>query len=417
MSHNRSFRNLFCLLLITGISTACGTVEEEVATDTTDNNGNPTVGAVDDDAGLYVRVFDTDDYEYFIHEDGSFTEGCKIDSVADSTSIADKKIDCIIEAPEGDLFFHGVSMQFNVPTDMCTYFAHKPFYYYGYRPGVGASNLTAYIGLGGVIGGLDTNSDGDFGDGGELTEPQVDGADDSTISYTNFTGTTPVCAYNYTASDGPNCCEGLFTYTLYSFSEDTGSGAPGYLAPAITVGDWGGSRQECFRGPANQTQEKDTAGNILHDLFFVEGSGLNDKYDVESPLSFAFFGSNLHASNYIEAADYTNNGSGGNVVGAADIGVPLAFHPQEDPKTTADFAGGTQATYQYECLDEGFEVLGSINLTVREWNTIDNYDILTTGSNPDLAGAETNYASDETSYFDNNDLRDWKDFDGFPGGG
>ena len=155
---------------------------------------------------------------------------------------------------------------------------------------------------------------------------------------------------------------------------------------------YGGKYGNCLGGPATETHPKDTSNVPVAILSFVEGTGLNELYEIKSPISKGFRSLAFFA-NFFDPADH---------VGGAPIGL------------TATTAVSPEPLYAWQCLDRADDVVAEINLYVREWNTKDMFDNRV--ANPtgyDDSGPEDNPFGPVNQ---KNDRADWKEWAGsYPG--
>jgi hypothetical protein len=307
-------------------------------------------------AGFNISVQPDSKYTYTIHKGTGistdvWTTPCRIDP---SATGADRDITCIVEAEELDLYFFGIGLRFNVPPSMCNYVLQKLPYFYRYRPGVGPVN--AYDNTNG------TTTNGGLPAGSKAV----------------------TCSYDYSASGGPNCCEG--DYTLYTYSDDPDSAVD---QVAATAGKWGGKASACLSGPGMTlaTSFSSVTGFPFNTIFYIEGVGINSGYFIDPSISTALY-SNINAANYFAAADHV-------------LSRPLA--------TTAVGFPDTQLYHEFLCLDRSKEISASIKVMIREWNTAAEL-VLGAAGNPDLTGSES-YGTPINDY---NDLKDIAE--SYPGG-
>jgi len=277
-----------------------------------------TVGEVNNSAGFTLQIGPDVKYPAFIHKrDEKWDQDCTITEDDLSTSNAD--LNCVAEAQEGDLFYAGMDILYNVPSKMCAYVAFEPYWYYQYQVGPGPTAIK-----------IEENAAGQK----------------SLVSHTTTGGGVtldssyePVCQYDYSAADGPNCCLG--TYTLTTVPWDATLGTPG--TPEVSGGEWGGDEGACISGSGADTQTRDSTSNLpVADLFLTEGTGLSDVYKIASPLSKSKQ-SNLYVANADLAAE----------INAAMFGARY---------------------YTFTCLDRAFEVQARIRLQIQEWNTVAEFE-------------------------------------------
>lgn len=357
-----SLKNIFKLFVVLAILNSCRGVEK--VDDKSTTGGKTGDASKDSDAtlpaealsGFNITVQPDANYTYTMHRGTGistdiWTTPCKIEPTAIG---ADRDITCVVEAHELDLYFFGIGLRFNVPPSMCNYVIQRLPYFYRYLPGVGPAN--AYD---------NTN--------GTTTNNGVP-AGSKAVS----------CNYNYSLSNGPNCCEG--NYTLYTYSDDSASATDKVVA---TAGKWGGKASNCLAGPAITLAKafSPISGFPLDTLFYIEGVGINTGYFVNSPLKANLY-SNVNAANYFKAAEHV-------------LSRPLA--------TTAIGYPQTQLYHEFLCLDRAKEISASIKVMVREWNTSSEL-LLGAAGNSDVTGTESYGAPI-------NDQEDYKDLgESYPGG-
>ncbi len=304
---------------------------------------NPPLGEVDNSAGFYLRHIETGKANFYTHKGlSTFSERCV---AAEGEDIA-----CYTEGNELDLHYQGISLQYNVPSNLCAYFTLMPYYYYQKAAGAGPTVVRK-----------DTDSTGAVG-----TDNDNDGLIDGAVA---------TCQFDYSASSKPNCCSG--DYTEVSRSWDATATVPGYQTTSVSEGSWGGKASNCLYGPAMDTQELTEDGFPTPTIYFTEGQGINDKYVIASPLSKKR-GSSIFLANFFQLAEHA---------GAKPAAVAFPY-------------------YQLTCLDRAYEVKARISLMIREWNTVSDFNLresVVTGH--DRVGAETSTIGDF------NDFDDWLDID------
>ena len=304
-------------------------------------------------------------YTYVSHKDNTtMSTRC--------TAVAGELNTCYIEGQELDLFFHGVEIQYNVPTSLCSYFVMKPYSYFFRRAGAG--NATAQ---------LDTDRNGDSG---------FDSNNDGTID-TSYT--VPPCSFNY-VSDGLNCCGGTYNLTKRVWDATLNAGAGGYASSQENDVAWGGNPSSCLTGPDMKTSSKDSLGRPVTLIQYVGTTGVNAVYPVDAPISLSK-GRNLHVANYWDAADFT-----------ATAGVPAAF----SSVTTSAGTFSTSRVYDFMCLDSSSEVVAEIQLYVRSWTKKSNFlDLVANPGLYQISGAEP--APWNVGY----DFYDWANWHSYPSPG
>ncbi|MGE3758026.1 MAG: hypothetical protein AB7H97_09725, partial [Pseudobdellovibrionaceae bacterium] len=200
-----------------GIQLASGLPEEPEEDIPTGTSEKPS------DSKFYVYAKISQNAEIYTHKkitdaseaaDPKWEKKCEID--LDATSAADRNLNCLVEVHEADLYFLGVSLEFNVPKSYkCHNLALRPYFFERYNIGTGPTTFTE-------------NRDAD-GIPISVTGTDVALATDGTAR----------CAYDYTLSKGPNCCLGDYVKTINT----AGSGA------TTERGSWGGDIKSCLSGP------------------------------------------------------------------------------------------------------------------------------------------------------------------------
>lgn len=260
-----------------------------------------------------------------------------------------EQIFCYTEGRELDLHYHGISLQYNVPSTLCSYFTLMPYYYYQRAAGAGPAVVRK-----------DTDSTGAVGE---------DNDNDGLID-----GPVATCSFDY-SPDNANCCSG--SYTEVTRTWDATATVPGYVVGSAIQGNWGGKASNCLAGPAMKTQNLDKNGFPMQTIFFSQGQGVNAKYEILAPLASGRT-SNIFLANFFNLAEH-----------AGSTPVAIAF-----------------PYYQLTCLDRAYEVKARISLMIREWNTVSDFDLReTTPGGHDRVGAETSGIGDF------NDYEDWLDVD------
>ncbi|MBY0472180.1 hypothetical protein K2X30_13520 [bacterium] len=336
----------------------------------TDDSNSPSVpgtvgvgGTVVNAAGFFLSLVTTEVNSVLHVDDGAsgttnFTTACKIaPTVTAKTAAAD--ILCIQELPEYDIYFRDLVYQIHVPSTMCDYLEEDIYWFYAYAPGVGPTTVSYRNNANGTV-----------------------------TNVANAPGGKPTCTYDYTATDGPNCCEGKYTLTVAT--EDPQN--PGQFSTATSVADWGGRGSNCVAGQAALgTHAKTVTGYPKIMTNYISGEGYNQIYEMKAPIHATFnskeVSSNLVTANFFKLVD---NG------GAAPTPVqPVAGFPTP------------QAYYEWRCMDRYAEINYRIRMMIRDWNTAS----ITSGGDPDVVGNEAIFVNPFAPVnFLNNDFADWKDF-------
>jgi len=194
----------------------------------------------------------------------------------------------------------------------------------------------------------------------------------------------PKCNFDHTQpdTDRPNCCTGKYSLVVRTWN---GAGAtPGYQSTSTLV-DWGGKESNCLAGAAMDTQSRDKDGHPETDISYVEGTGLNRTYTINSPLKLQTF-SNLYAANYFDPADHAPN-----TVPKGHILIPFGYR--------------SSPYYELDCLDRALEYKARIRIMIREWNTYSEWQKKGSGDS-NVIGFEPN----PWGAYGLGDLFDWGNF-------
>jgi hypothetical protein len=283
-------------------------------------------------------------------------------------------INCIVEMEELDMYFNGITLQYNVPSDMCTYFRYQTPYFFKFAPGYGPPTAKSSVDANGNITDIANTIDG-----------------------------VPYCPFDYSSSSGggttgPNCCFGTYTLVQVTTSGTT-------FSPNTP---WGGSYADCLDGPAMDTQTKTTLGFPEPSLAYVSGSGVNSTYVVASPISKTYSG-NVFTANYFDHTGATPNAfnpANGNTPPTAGV---------LGPYTGFQIPVQTESYFNFECLDRDDEIQARIRLSIRSWDKAGLSNILGTqpGGPPSSYGPTTGTAP----YFYPDPYHDysiWYDFPNTP---
>lgn len=344
------------------------------------------------DSLMYVEAKRSNTLEFITHLSSDWNKRCTIDL---SASLAERDINCVVEAKELDLYMNDLKMLYNVPQhERCTYLEIRPYWFWDREPGTGA---TAFA--------IRTLTTGDIvltNDGGGLVRI-VDGS--------------PSCVYDHSSNKGSNCCTGEYTMTNVVDLEGGGT------ETQVSQGDWGGTAGACAVGPALQisgvagdqamprytivplkpltgTPEDETgdgstgtegspkilwpvpqAGPVTISSIITKAvARATGEIVISSPFS-QDHGSNLYVANFVE-----NPAS-----------LPAAL-------SKAMFGRQPQLYYDFRCVNDAKEVYARIRLQVREWNLVSEFEKQGAGD-PNTTGSE-----DEFTDQPRNDFSDWKDF-------
>lgn len=353
---------------------------------------------------------------------GDWTEKCKVD--LDAVDPVDRDIMCMTESTELDLMSLGMSLKYNVPAHTkCPYAITMMPFFFQYEP---PRNDTVHLEPAFVY----------------VEDDKVAGSYTVTGYYDDPLGATPTanpyltakkggyaCGFDYSESDGPNCCEGEYSeITKVTALDGTGTPKDTFTTRLLK---WTGDRSNCLEGPAIQNQPKATknskwpAINVWRmseqvdqgSLMQTKKRGMLSPIEVlsdfkskaETATGSENFGKfkldklmGTYATTRFLATHYSN------------ATAPLAFSDILDYSPFASYyaAYGDPRYFTLLCADNAFEIHARIRLSIREWNT---YEALLAAAEP---GSDEDDNSDpETDYpeFGNNDWLDWEDTDGWMG--
>jgi hypothetical protein len=336
-----------------------------------------------------------------IKADGSVdtTKKCSLDLSA--TAWVDRDISCAVDSTEYDLYFSGLEMAYNVPVSpKCVYLAVSQPFFWGRETNQVPTSASVSVTTcnGSVTSATSTNSE---------------------VLVNSTTGALS-CVYDYSASEGPNCCINTYTLTTTTNTNDTDATctAPGTKTTVdSSSGKFSGKVTNCLAGPAMDgtldkagyptikvyrlTQNASAVSSLqLQSLEKVQK--LNQKIEafetsttdqsqntgtlsVKAPIEKSYF-TNLYISNAVDD-------------GTGKINLSPTLAPFSG--SLSPLMGATQQAYEWTCYDSAFEPYGRIRVYVREWNKKSEFDKLLSGqsADPNTTGA------DDISAID--DIRDW----------
>jgi hypothetical protein len=321
------------------------------------------------DTNFYIAVDSAINKTAHVHTSGDFTTSCAI-SKNETTS---KDLTCIIDMPEGDLNFNGINFKIHIPADTCTYLQRNTYWFYNYETGIGPTSITLHKTQ-------TTNASGDVSVS-PTHDCTVNGVFDANCD--NQTEITTLvdsqkseskCVYDHTDDDGPNCCFGSITKTLNTF--DTGTSITTIQTGSPTT--WGGSIQSCIGGPGRvEWPFVDDDGFPISVLESTE-AGADLTYKVSSPFTLlkSTF-NNMHVANFYTTAMHSHDGYSSLVTSSK----PYFIQPIDDRNGSDMNAGSATSSslpsgndsYEFFCLDRGYEIKHRIRVYVRDWDTYPDY--------------------------------------------
>lgn len=365
------FLTLSTLLLILILNTGCnGSGNESTFGSIAIPSPTPALpgtsnGLLSDLDYFYVGVDTTEDAIAHVHSTTGFSSNCGVSK--DSTTNED--ITCIVEVPEADLYAKTLELKYNVPAGMCRYLRRGVYWFYNDEVGVGPSNININIvnavdGSGNITTStytctVDGVADvGCLGTAGGIAEAVVESRNPSGVDYR--------CIYDNSGSGNPNCCFGSYTI---STTITTGIETP---VNTVMEGEWGGSYSSCIGGPGRTDWTYYTKeGRPVWELVFAK-HGVTEHQNVTAPIE-SQIATSIHTSNYYggttaSPVDHTHTGFIDNVTTSTS---PYFIEPIDDRNGTP--IPSTQESYEFQCLDEAFEIQHRIRVYVRDWDTYPDY--------------------------------------------
>lgn len=279
-----------------------------------------------------------------------------------------KKITCLLEVNELDLWFNSFNLNWGAPEGMCSYVAVYPYWFFQYEADLAGAAQGVTVGVQSTDGSPLAFDPAIGGDGGGMAE---------------LHGETPsvYCKYDYSwmsPKAGPNCCEGTYTLNYKSCTVDD-QGVTSCTTSTSTQ-NWGGQYGNCAAGPAAESTwgAREVVNNFPTGKIFAATSGIGKALSISSP-SLLNFNSVAYSSNY--------------VAGAAPQALSDVTSVQ--PSLGAD--------YVFMCLDQNEDAIAQINLQIRKWNTYSELAKKHLGD-PTVTGVENPFPGNKR------DRRGWDDF-------
>ena len=368
-------------------------------------------------AAYYVgEGFDALDSIIYAMDDGPGTD-CKIPVEQEST----EDLYCIMDVMEGDLWFHNIVLEYNVPEEMCDYLDFDVPWHFNQRVGEGPPtiyqcNRGRCVGSGDDVS-LETETIYCLNTCGSLlTGACTDNNQEVTVgcsSGISVDDPQKFCGIlDQSENDLANCCLG--EYTLNS-------------GETISEVNWGGNVNDCIGGLGRTSWDAfnheglpiGTTAPTLKDGYrnTYEIPALIDKYDGRKNNYLTRLPTFITANYWTDAE---NKDSASN---KPDFYIA--------PQTLTEFEGATYLTpyigaphgghpyLTWSCLDKAREIKHRIHLLIREWNTQEEYNSYkeTEGSrgDPDVGGSEGTecdyYESEEASVLKDTACNDFTDID------
>ncbi|MDE0120049.1 MAG: hypothetical protein OXM55_08605 [Bdellovibrionales bacterium] len=357
---------------------------------------------------------------------------CKIQKPEDPEEGSTEDLYCIMDMMEGDMWFHEIVLEFNVPPEMCDYIGIDVPWHFNQRVGEGPRRVyerTDYR-LG-----CTTN------DGGDLEaevgtryclEGYTVGATDSDLCgqetiTTGCVGAGPMEAVtdfcrdlDQSENDLANCCLG--DYNLVTMNGE------------ITESNWGGNLQNCIGGLGRISWEDySDRGLPIKRIESVRNTGFNEPYEIPALIEIydGYRGARnrMRAPTFITANYWTDAEDKDSATSKPRFYTPpTSFQLPREYLHPVILEGHPYLTLS--CMNHAYERKHRIHLLIREWNTQEEFNrfVESEGSrgDPDVAGEEGSfceyYEGDEetilpqdTQCNDSFDADDWNNVD--PGTG
>ena len=340
---------------------------------------------------------------------------CEIeyDPDLDPSESSSEDLYCILDVMEADIYLHGLSIKYNIPTGMCDYVRISPPWHFNQKAGYGPEIIYECD----IKINPTTDDDGNTLDCEEAKEYYKSECPDQPETPTQNSHCTPTrgrenieefCAeFDKSEQDLGNCCFGKYEV------KDTND-------EVVRNDKWPGDLQQCIGGPAR------TSWTSFDPHY---GSPLSERaYTLEEGFSRVFT---------IKSIEQATGGFSRASVPVATFIRSLNIRAENIPRKLDDLLGGegplAQAVgfkprpfFSIECLDSGDEVIHSLHVATREWNTAaDFFDYIiekgSTEDNSDVSGTEgqkCDYDEDRLNTIfsaeDCNDFYDMDDYSDFP---
>ncbi|MBL7665706.1 MAG: hypothetical protein JNM93_11285 [Bacteriovoracaceae bacterium] len=344
--------------------------------------------------GIGVSMEKPDYLSYYIHEIGETDEDCVING--NFSAITPMSVDCFVEAEELDLYLNGLSFKFEATAGKCDYIGFFPYYFYRFQPGntgitstlnPNPKNVTKVVCASGCEATCDTSFPATW-NGAALptagTYYSVDGTTFFTEAAMAASGNPRmhVCEFDYSDLEpaGPNCDDGEYSTTTYTFSFDSTGGVCSATAPSVSspiTTQCNGNPRACIDGPIREFfSDRDIEENfVTYEVIDTEGEDFEKTYDISSPFSLGHV-TNMYAANYTKQCGGTApNDYDPDVIEQYAAGTDLfdADFTAADPFYVEN---GTNPMYTFYCLNRALEVKARVRIMVRDWNIGHDDDVI-----------------------------------------
>ncbi len=306
---------------------------------------------------IWVRDDTSSALTTFVHRADStdWSKGCYVEPTA--TANADKFITCIVEVHELDAYMHQIGFEYNSPGAQCDYLAVSPYWFWQYKPNMGPTSVE-----------YTNNKDTNTQTLGTVVPANGSYATGVTLKATEQ-GKVPVCDFDYTLDEGPNCCQGS-----YSLTETIIEG--GVTTSTTTRKTWGGKLGNCAVGPGTEWfKDEDDLPRVTYEPAYMGGKRQfkSKLAPITTPHKSVLYMANYHPNLAMAPAAITTGVLNKNGV----------LH-------------SPQPYYQFTCMDKSEEAKARIRVLVRKWNLLSELlkgpsgDHTSTGAegDPDYPGAD-----------------------------
>lgn len=314
---------------------------------------DPTAGF--DNDNFYIAVRNTSEVASHFRTLGSFGTRCEI-----TEGSANQDLTCIVDIPEGDLYFHGLEFVYNVPENMCRYLSRQTYWYYNNEVGYGPRNVDISVTLNAsnAITSSTCNIDG------VISTP----CNPTLYPELNFTTSNSdisvSCAYDRSLADEPNCCFGDYSLRNTRITPTSTE----ITTSQNTWGDPSSGMKSCLGGPGRTNWLDYSSSGFPSRLIVSADDGLSGTYELPAPIQTPNTGFNSTIANYYTPAAVHSHVS----FGTATVSqLPYFIEPLTDRSGTSVATGND--SYEFMCMDEAFEVRHRIRVYVREWDAYSDY--------------------------------------------
>ena len=347
--------------------------------------------------------FDPLDAHIYSMDDGYDTD-CKIPVEQEST----EDLYCILDVMEGDLWYHKIVLEYNMPSGMCDYFSFDVPWHFNQKVGRGPAAVYAcdnYTGTATCDGDNFPESETKYCLGGCTQQTITCGTSDpQAVTTACGEGTARAEAKDFCADldkseiELSNCCMG--EYTLHDTDGE------------VTSSDvsWGGDLKQCIGGSARINWNYfNNAGRPITVIESALKNGVRKTYEMPNLISVYDGAKNTSENPSFITANYWTDVEDKE---SATNKPKFYVAPTESQLISYLRAYDGSSGYPYftwSCLDKAEEVKHRIHLVIREWNTQEEFNTFkeTEGGrgDPDGVGLE----GSSCDYYDSSEKNILKD--------